>query len=448
MARSPRFTQPTEPDDFIPDSPPAATSRAAAARKKPGSGASASRRTRRKARKPPGLVLVRRRNRIYWIEGTYLGVRVRASTFETDLAWAKQVLSDKLKLVRDNRDAARASATCGTASVLTGSQTAFRLTPVPLEPLVEGSPVNRTFSEACNGYLDNRGPTRDEWRKLVEKIRDFVGPELRCRHAVTNEFITRTTNGLGKQLASEATVKRQIVTPIKAVLTWAAGEWGADQGCFAPKFRKMAGDRINNTVMEPHVAEDVIKRALERGYHCLAAVIAFTLCQGPRRSELFNFVLEDFNMVTGRLVFRKVKDRSTGNLKSKTKRNRTIPCAHRRAMEVLVDYVALTGRTEGPVFVRDSGALFPSVKAFGDEMNALLQELTESLPDHYHLHVLRHSFASYEYAVRPDPEWVRQQGDWATLSSAMRYVHLLGERTREAVLAFWRETPLPSLAHN
>ena len=388
------------------------------------------------------------------MDGTYLNVRVRESTFETELARAKLVLSDKLTLIRKEYDLARAGAAAGNAAIQPAPQPQPspepkpepQPRPVPSYEVVAGAGADKTFWEACDGYLDNRGPAKDAWRKQVEAIRDFVGPEVRCRHAGVNRFVTSVVAALGKPGSADGTIKRQIVSPIRAVLTWAASEWGADQGCFVPKFRRMAGDRINKTVLVPQMAEKVIEKALQKGYACLAAVIAVGLCEGPRRSELFNLALEDVDLATARMVFRDVKDRGKGKLRSKVKRNRTVLRAHRRTVEALVGYIALTGRTKGRVFVRDSGAPFPSVEVFGDEMNAQLEELTSELPDHYTLHVLRHSFASYEFAVRPNPVWVQERGDWETLSSAMRYVHLLGEDLRDAVLAFWHETPTHPLA--
>ena len=452
MARSPNHTRPTGPGDPGPDPSLVAPRLAAATRKNPGSKSARSRRTLRKARKPPGLVLVRKPNRIYWIEGTYLDVRVRGSTFETDLARAKQVLSDKLKLVRDNHDSARGGCLSGPPAAAPISPSAMPA-PAPRE-FMQPAPVplpassDRTFREACEGYLAAKGGSeKSDWRKQVNKIREGLDPGLACRDMGGNAFLTATIADLGDDEWTEGTIKRQIVTPIKAILTWAAQEWGANGGCFVPAYRKMAMDNVNDTVLTPEFAETVMEKAEDLGLSCLAAVIAVGLCEGPRRTELFNLVLEDVNLDTGRMVFRQVKDKP-GDPNSKVKRNRIVKKAHRRTIETLEAYVGRTGRERGPVFVRDNGTVFPTAGAFGREMSRGLAAVTGWLPDHYTLHVLRHSFASYEYAVRPDPEWVRVRGDWKSLSSAMRYVHLLGEDSAMAVRAFWREIPAAPLARN
>ena len=53
-------------------------------------------------------------------------------------------------------------------------------------------------------------------------------------------------------------------------------------------------------------------------------------------------------------------------------------------------------------------------------------------------HDLRHTWASWHYALYRDPLKLKLEGGWASLDQVERYVHLMPAGHEAAIEAFWR----------
>jgi integrase len=51
-------------------------------------------------------------------------------------------------------------------------------------------------------------------------------------------------------------------------------------------------------------------------------------------------------------------------------------------------------------------------------------------------HDLRHTWASWHYALHKDPIWLKEEGGWSSVALVERYAHLLPAGHEEAVRRF------------
>jgi integrase len=95
---------------------------------------------------------------------------------------------------------------------------------------------------------------------------------------------------------------------------------------------------------------------------------------------------------------------------------------------------------QGQVFRRDGGKLWhPDTRISGAQLNRTLQSVAEDigLGRRVFLHMIRHSWASWHYAVHKDLKKLRDDGAWESLEMADRYSHLAPTGMAFEILAFW-----------
>jgi len=154
----------------------------------------------RRPKRHSGPHLELRGNR-WWIMGTYLRILLRESTFETEKGRAEVKLVARMDEIRRNADEA------------------------------EGR-INRTFEEAAVGYRDAQ-PRSEPTKLAVNKLIEFYGPSLLCKDFNQSGLRRAFLGCVGKE-AKEATKKRQVLSPVRAILTWAAAEWRPSQDAIFP----------------------------------------------------------------------------------------------------------------------------------------------------------------------------------------------------------------------
>ena len=136
-----------------------------------------------------------------------------------------------------------------------------------------------------------------------------------------------------------------------------------------------------------------------------------------------------------RATLRDVKERA-GDVKDR------IVDLERRAVAALA---GLPGdKRSGPVFRRADGGLWhPDPRVSGAQLNRAFQEVAKAagIERHVFLHMIRHSWASWHYAVNKDVKKLQEDGAWESLEMADRYSHLAPAGMAPEILAFWGRTP-------
>lgn len=313
------------------------------------------------------LTLYKRPSGIYHIRGTHHGVRVDQSARTDSKADAHAVKDALARQIFDE--------------------------------VIHGKKRERTFAEAAYGYL--RGGGEGKYMNAIARANITLDGQ---RFAFATLPLSRVTQDaidvLALELYAEAkpsTRIRHVYSPVSAVMNWAADAWPD-----APR------RRIRRPKQPPGRTDwrtpEEIERWLEKAGH-LAPILTAYVGSGARASELVG--LEWPSVLPGETRIVLWGDETKG--------------AYTRHVD-LQSRVRATWpqRGDGVVFRNKRGEPWHAY----DAINLGLRRLAEKhdLPA-LHLHVLRHTWATWAYAVTKDLTHLMGQGGWRSEKMALRYIH-------------------------
>ena len=94
------------------------------------------------------------------------------------------------------------------------------------------------------------------------------------------------------------------------------------------------------------------------------------------------------------------------------------------------------------MFTRADGtAWHPDPTISGAQLNRAFQAAAAKagINRRVFLHMMRHSWASWHYAVHKSLKKLREDGAWESLEMADRYTHLAPDGMVPEILAFWKQ---------
>ena len=359
------------------------------------------------------LVLYQRPSGIYHVRGTHHGIRVDQSA--------------RTRVLRD------------------AEAVKERLERKIFDEVVLGKPQQRSFAEAAIGYMNAGG----EKRYLAPILKAYVkGPDRKpvrfgamLLNAIEQSVIDELA-GVVMPTGKASTRNRCVYTPVAAVLNYAA-----DQRSFA--FNRIAIRRPKQQFVRPdHRTPLEVEWWLERTKHLTPLMTAY-VGTGARASELLNLEWGDVSLRTTKITLWE-DDTKTGNARGVDVQSRVRNVwperGHGHVWRNLdgdpwhsYDAINLFLRkiTEREAKRRADSIELAELKSLeracrrlvpGQRPNAAKRQLMEKIIETYrvprlHLHALRHTWATWAYAVTRDLPWVMSQGGWATEQMALRYVH-------------------------
>ncbi|WP_264716493.1 tyrosine-type recombinase/integrase [Limobrevibacterium gyesilva] len=282
----------------------------------------------------------------------------------------------------------------------------------------------RTFGEAALSYL-KRPRSQDTKRRLnrfLAWLKQTGRQNVRCDQ-VMQELLDAACEALTDANAAPATKLREVFTPVKAVLRHAAIRgW-----CAIPVFESIRQGKRRKEWLTPEEAERIV--ALSPSH--LAAMFEFMFCTGARRSEVLSLDWAHVQLRYARATLREVKSRP------EDEKDRIVDLPPRAIAALAI----LPGTKEtGTVFRRANGRPWhPDPRISGAQINRQFQAVAREadILRRVSLHVIRHSWASWHYAVHGNLKKLKEDGAWESLDMADRYSHLAPEGMKPEILAFW-----------
>ena len=218
--------------------------------------------------------------------------------------------------------------------------------------------------------------------------------------------------------AAPGTLKRNIITPLRAVLRLAHKQRWCELPVFeVPRERK---GRIN------YLLPAEARRLIAAANPALQSLIEFILGTGARLSEALELDWRDLNLNGGRAHFWVTKNGQ--------QRNAHLPPGVVTLLENLPQ------PHEGAVFRRPDGRPYADRNRERGGQAAAAWEGAKrraGIDPALHLHDLRHTWASWHYAVHRDPLKLKVEGGWSSLDQMERYAHLLTAGHEQEIKAFW-----------
>jgi integrase len=282
-----------------------------------------------------------------------------------------------------------------------------------IERVAFGRSPTTTFAEAALTYMQAGGEG-----KYLAPILRHLGPRFRLA-----DMDTAAVNACAAAIyptAAPATINRQVITPISAVVNLAA-----DDGlCVPRRFRRRKAPPVSLRWLTPEEVDLMLAKADARE----AALISFFLGTGCRTGEGLGLQVADLHLDT--------REAWIGRTKNGHPRMVRFPDRTRRALTVLRLPEA------GAVFRTPKGRPYRLITGDGDRIGGQIKGMFDRILSAAGIagevtpHTMRHTWATWYYAQTRDFGGLMDLGGWQKADMANRYRKLapadLGARLLKA----------------
>jgi integrase len=264
-----------------------------------------------------------------------------------------------------------------------------------------------TWNQAVNSYLDAATRSASENARLLRLHDHLTGKRL---SDINQALVDRITQSRCRPDAQPATKLREVITPIRAVLAHAARR----QWCDMPALEapKGASGVKRTRWLTPAEVECLATNAAPH----LAPLILFLAGTGARLSEALALEWADVDLKHGRVLLRDTKQgrdrvaelppRSVAALANLPHRAGHVFRPPARRGKQRTSYAETGGLYGGQIATAWAGACRRA-------------KITDATP-----HTLRHTWASWHYAMHRDLMRLKADGDWSTITQTERYTKL------------------------
>jgi integrase len=277
----------------------------------------------------------------------------------------------------------------------------------------------RPLSDAVTSYL--KADERNERTKsfLMRIARALGDPPLA---SINQQTINQLRDTVMRPGVKGSSVSRTLIAPLRAVLIHA----NAQGWCDVPKFVMPRQTQGRTKFVRPDQMELLIAAAARH----LQPLLSFLVTTGARMSEAIELDWDDLDLQAKRVNFWKTKS-------NKPRLDLELP------MRAVLALAALPHR-QGAVFLTDrdlpyadkgrngGGQIKGGFQGALDRANQNGAGIDPDLTPHD----LRHTWASWHYAVHKDLLLLKRDGGWSSVLLVERYAHLMKTGQQAAIEAF------------
>jgi integrase len=289
----------------------------------------------------------------------------------------------------------------------------------------------RSFAEALVSYLE-AAPRAEHTKDYLRRIRAHLGDVPLS--AIDQDAVTRaklrmfgqpreirrkdgTLRVISGRPPAPATVLRELVTPLRAVLRHAAGR----RWCELPILAAPRSPGGRTRFLLPEEAERLLSFAAPH----LQPLLLFLVGTGARISEAVELEWRDVDLVSARAILWPER--------TKNRRRLVLELPPR-----VVAALANLPNREGIVFRSPRGPYADRGRDYGGQIKSGWRGAASRAGIDRDLtpHDLRHTWASWHWALHRDLIALREAGGWSSVALVERYAHLLPGGQQEAIRAF------------
>lgn len=267
-----------------------------------------------------------------------------------------------------------------------------------LERSTLGKAATLTFAEAALTYMETGGENR-----FIERILLHAGPETLLTE-IDNQWINDAAAAI-YPAAANATVNRQLITPISAIYNLATEEGLAPYR----RFRRRKTPKTGKRWLTPEEAEALISHADPH----LLPILGCLLGTGARTSEALGAEAHFYYPATGEIYLPDVKNEHPRMLR--------MP---QRALEMIE---TAEPPTVGRIFLTPKGRPYVLRENGGGQIQAAFNKARDAAgleargPRKVTPHTCRHTWATWYYAATKDFGGLIDLGGWEKSDMANHY---------------------------
>lgn len=288
---------------------------------------------------------------------------------------------------------------------------------------VFGPAATVTFEEAALVYCETTNAKGTQAASIMGRSRADGSKRWNLLDAIGHKKLFEVNQELLDKLARErypdakpATIQRQLIGPINAVLEKASKRgW-----CARPNFER---PKISNQRLR-WLTPDEAQALLDNSAKHLKPLLLFLVGTGARLSEALELEWQDVALQDSYCHF--------WNTKNGTRRKAMLTPSAVAALSRLPD-------RKGSVFLTNKGKPYASTsrQSGGQIKHAFRRAMERGKVSHVTPHGLRHTWASWFYAMSKDLLLLRNEGGWKSASQVERYAHLVPSNYREGIAEIW-----------
>jgi integrase len=277
---------------------------------------------------------------------------------------------------------------------------------------------DRPFAEIAAAYLKHEPRSAGVIQAVAGVVRALGPDKLACE--VDQECIDDLRAILLRPNPAPATVRRNLITPVSAVLNFGFLRRWCDRASF--QLPRMPKGRTR--FLTPDEAGRLVAAAAPH----LRPLLVFLFCVGSRIGETLALDWErDIDLVNARaIIVQKGKRLRIAQL-SPAAVAALASLPHREGP--VFRWQSQNGRRQGSYAPRNHGGQIKTAWNAALRRAGLAADLTP--------HVTRHSYASWHYALYRDVVRLMRDGGWETIAMVQRYAHLMPGGHELDVAQFW-----------
>jgi integrase len=275
-------------------------------------------------------------------------------------------------------------------------------------------PQVRSFAEAYRSYLTHEPRSTRTVKTAFRLLRHFGEMPL---DQINQETVDKACAALLRDGAAPATKLRNVVVPLRAVMVHAAKRgW-----CSPPLFDAPSVDRRRPDYLLPAQAAALVAGASPH----LRPLLQFLLCTGCRMGEALALEWKNVDLTGARAILWE------GETKGGTRRVIDLMPA---AVTALRGIQHRTGR----VFLTNRRKPYRTSEEGGGQIKTAWRSARAAakLPP-MPPHVTRHTWATWWYALTPDPFKLMAEGGWSSVKLVERYAKIMPAGHEDAIRQFW-----------
>jgi integrase len=272
----------------------------------------------------------------------------------------------------------------------------------------------RSLAEAIVSYLEAE-PRSERTKERLRRILGAIGNTTLS--AIDQDAATRLREIMLRAGAGPAAYAREVIVPLRALMLHAHKRgW-----CHPPQFSIPRQPQGRTRYLLPLEAERLILAAAPH----LKPLLTFLICTGARMSEALELEWRDVDMIGARAIF----------WKTKNGKRRVVGLPYRVLQLSLLP-------KEGPVFRTATGLPYAAVgRQYGGQIKTGWAGAIRrsGIDPGLTPHDLRHTWATWHYAVHKDLLALKDVGGWSSVALVERYAHLMPGGHEEAIRDFWHQ---------
>lgn len=282
------------------------------------------------------------------------------------------------------------------------------------------APVRHSFAAVALSYLEHGGPHTLPTQARVDRLLVHFGPAA-LANEVDQSRIDRACAALLRPGAKPATRLREVIAPVRAVLIHGSKR----RMCDVPVFDVGKASPGRTEWLPPAEVDALISAAAPH----VRPLLAFLTATGARLGEALALDWRDVDLPHRRAVLRETKNG----------RDRTLDLCPR----AVVTLEGIAGRA-GRVFRTRPGEAYKVGEDKAEQGGGQIKKAWATARTAAGLywkaispHSLRHTWASWHYAMHRDLLLLRFEGDWSSVKLVERYAHLAPATMADEMRA-WR----------